>query len=146
MSIYQQYQIEKCDVISLASEFNKIRDTFANNKIDYKDYNEFYKKYFAAVKDNLLGFDYLAYGYVLFNATVLTKTSDEQKNLIHQNILLGGFLAKYAQVQESKVSVNPINIYNEINTNNDSPVKYSKNYNGEIIDFPKTNRYSMSAK
>ncbi len=62
MSIYQQYQIEKCDVISLALEFNKIRDTFANNKIDYKDYNKFYKKYFNAVKDNLLGFDYLADG------------------------------------------------------------------------------------
>ena len=90
MSIYQQDLIEKVDVINLAKVFNKIRDHFATQKIDYEEYNEYYKKYFAAVKGNLLGFDYLTYGYVLFNATVLTKTSDEQKHLKQQNILLGG--------------------------------------------------------
>ena len=142
MSIYQQYLIEKVDVINLANAFNKIRNNFANNKIDYKDYNEYYEKYFEAVKDNLLGFDYVTYGYVLFNATVLTKDSIEQKHLVHQNLLLGSFLVKYAQTQELKAGINPIDVYNELNAE-DKPVD---SYKGEVIEFPKTNKYSMSAK
>ena len=143
MSTYQQYLIDKVDVINLAVDFNKIRKNFAIEKIDYKDYNEYYKKYFNAVKGNLLGFDYVTYGYVLFNATVLTKTSDEQKHLIQQNILLGRFLAKYLQNQEAKFRIYPANIYNEVN---ESPEKNNKYINGEVIEFPKTNKYSISAK
>ncbi len=142
MSTYQQYKIEKVDVINLANAFNKIRNNFANNKIDYKDYNKYYEKYLEAVKDNLLGFDYVTYGYVLFNATVLTKDSTEQKHLVHQNLLLGSFLVKYAQTQELKAGINPIDVYNELNTE-DKPVD---SYKGEVIDFPKAKIRSIGAK
>ena len=111
MSVYDYYMLEKSSTIDLAKSFNKMRKIIEMNHIDYKDFNEYYEKYFKAVINNTLGFDYVTYGYSLLNASVILKTTDDKAIYNKQRLTLSRFLADYIIKSELNRTINPKEVY-----------------------------------
>ena len=112
MTTYRFYEIEKAELIKLAKFFNEVRKIITKEKIDYSDFSNYYDKYFGAVINNSLGFDYISYGYMLLNATVILKTTDEEKSYNEKRKMLSSFIADYIIKKEESYKINPREIYN----------------------------------
>ena len=112
MTVYDYYMLEKSSIIDLAKSFNKMRKRIEMNHIDYKDFNEYYEKYFEAVINNTLGFDYVTYGYALLNAKVDVEKS-EKETFNKQRLALSRFLADYIIKSELNKTINPKEVYTD---------------------------------
>ena len=111
MSVYDYYMVEKRALIDLAKSFNKMRKKIKKDNLNYEEFNSYYEKYFEAVINNSLGFDYLEYGHALLNANISTKTDEEKEMVNKRRMALSKFLANYIIEQELNKMINPKDVY-----------------------------------
>ena len=112
MSIYRKWELDKSELIELATSFNKMRRLANTTSISYQKFSEYYEKYFDEVIKNALGFDYITYGYLLLNAKVIT-SKKEKEIFDKKRLVLSNFLATYIIKSELNKIINPNEIYIE---------------------------------
>ena len=112
--MYSYYEIANRHLIDTSKYFNQMRNKVAFSKISYQEFSTYYLKYLGVIEENIVGFDYLGYGYALLKAKVKTTGKVEEAKVEDFKNELNSLLAEYIIKQELNKKFIPTKIITNV--------------------------------